>query len=329
MSDLIRVGLDIGYAFTKVVSSKAPPFFFPSVTGTVDRAKFSVEGDKTTAVIVDEEEFFVGESAVVFSGVDTRLEERTWINTPNYKAILHVALSQITAMQNPTAAVVTGLPISYFSDKDKLTEIIAGEHRIKRHGRPEQIFNIERVIVIPQGMGVAVDSALSEDAQEIKDPLVADGDVGVIDIGGKTTNFQLVHQMSDVSSRTFSMEIGSWDVVRAMRETVANLCPDAKYRDHELAEAISAGEIKYSGRKISVRDEVRNVASEMASGIISRASQAFDNFTKLDAVIIAGGGATVFGDILVARIPHDEVRVAINPMFSNVNGYYKVALRIK
>lgn len=324
----VYIGLDIGYAFTKVISSISNPLFFPSVTGTVDYSKFAIDGDTVTAVEIDGTEYFVGESAIVFSGVDTRLEERTWIRSPHYKALLHTALSQITALTNPTATVVTGLPISYFSDREYLEEIIGGKQVIKRHGRPEQVFEIERVVVIPQGMGVAVDAALTEDAATVKDNLIAMGDVGVIDIGGKTTNFQLVHKMSDVSSKTFSLEVGSWDVVKAIREPIANLCPDAKYRDHEIAQAISTGEIKYSGKKISVRNEVKIVVEEMVGGIIARASQAFDNFTKLDAVLIAGGGATVFGDTLVERIPHEEVRVAVNPMFSNVNGYYKVALRM-
>jgi len=326
----IYAGMDIGYAYTKLFSDRCNPVAIPSVTGTADEARFSMGETSVISIEIDGKSYFVGDAAILSSRISLRREERSWIDTPEYKAIFHAALSHLASVGKASMSIVTGLPVSYYAeDKDKLRDTLLGVHGINRHGRPPQEITVEKVVVVPQGMGVAVDAALSEDGLSIVDALVADGDVGIIDVGGKTTNFQRVHNMSDVRPQTDSVTLGSWDAVRAAKEPVQNICPDAEYGDHEIAAALAIGSIRYKGGSIDIRDATNSVIEPMADGIIARAAQLWDNFTKLDVVIVAGGGATVFGEAIKSKIEHENVRIAPEPMFANVRGYYKLALRMK
>jgi plasmid segregation protein ParM len=323
----IYAAFDIGYAYTKLYAGEDIKVRFPSVVGTPDWARFSLNDAAVVAVTVGDVEYFVGDSAIIGSQFSERSEDRDWISTPEYMALFHAALSLVAGMSSATMYLVTGLPIAYYrKDKDALEQTLTGEHVVRRTGRTPQTIVVEKALVIPQGMGVAIDAALTMEAL-VGDTLIAEGDVGVIDIGGKTTNFQRVHQMADVAPETASIALGGWDAVRAMSGIIEEVAPGGKYEDHEVSAALANRSIRYKGKTVLIEEEVYKTIVPMAGSIAAKANQLWSGGAKLDAIVIAGGGASLLGEMVSAELDHGEIRIVEDPMYSNARGYYKLALR--
>ena len=97
--------------------------------------------------------------------------------------------------------------------------------------------------------------------------------MGVIDVGGKTTNLLSVKRLAEIGRETKSVAVGVWDVVRAARSFLANHCPDLELRDHQLVKATVAGQVRYYGELIDLRPVVDAALGPMANQVIAEAGQ--------------------------------------------------------
>ena len=108
--------------------------------------------------------------------------------------------------------IVTGLPVSFYADKDGVREKLLGEHRVQREGRSAQVLKVTDCRVIPQPFGSLLSLALDNQGR-IVDNGLATGVVGVIDIGGKTANLLSVNRLSEIGRET------ARDALAALLET--------------------------------------------------------------------------------------------------------------
>ncbi|KAA3660666.1 MAG: hypothetical protein DWQ04_18795 [Chloroflexi bacterium] len=156
---------------------------------------------------------------------------------------------------------------------------------------------------------------------------IAHGNIGVIDIGGKTTNLLSVRRLAEIARETSSVNLGAWDVVRQAREFLAVECPELDLRDHEIVEAISQRQVRYFGEPVDLSPIVEAAIAPMAEQVIAQASQLWNSGARLDAVLVTGGGAHLFGAYLQEYFRH--AYVVDDPVFANVVGYYRFAQRLK
>jgi hypothetical protein len=150
--------------------------------------------------------------------------------------------------------------------------------------------------------------------------------VGVIDIGGKTTNLLSVKRLAEIGRETESVAVGAWDVVRAVRSFLADRCPNLELRDHQVVEAIVARQVRYYGEPVDLKPVVDAALEPMANQVIAQASQLWNGGASLDAILVAGGGALLLGPYLKAHFRH--ARVVSEPVFANAEGYWKLAQRL-
>lgn len=323
----MNIGFDGGYNAIKAVT-ESRRCTFPSITGTPERARFSLNGQSDELIIaVGDEEYLVGQGAIVQSRFIRRREDRAWISSQEYYLLFLAALTELSQANWVEMAIVTGLPIAYFDDRPALVERLKGEHKIKRDGR-KQTFRITDVRVIPQPFGALLSEALDTQGRPVNQ-MLANGRIGVIDIGGKTTNLLSVDKLSDVSRETASINMGAWDVVRAVREhlTPQNHISDIDLRDHQIVDAIKTRKIKYYGEVIDLSETVEAALEPMAQQIISQAGQLWNGAAHLDAVLITGGGAHLLDKHIMAHYRH--ARVVGDPVFANAVGYWKLSQRLK
>jgi len=157
-----------------------------------------------------------------------------WLKRDNRPgAIMLLALATLTELMTATVAelrIVTGLPVAFYNDKDILRNLLLGEHRATREGRRAQVFKVTDCRVISQPFGALLAAAL-DDKGNVADKALATGNVGVIDVGGKTTNLLSVSRLSEIGRETVSVNVGAWDVVRAVRGWLADNCPNLDLRD--------------------------------------------------------------------------------------------------
>jgi len=323
------IGLDIGYANTKI-TSEGGTSIFPSVVGSPEQAKFdSITHDSTVTIRVQGEWRNVGHGAVLQSENTIRRNERGWYETPEYLSIFHAALLQIVEGKNADIDyIVTGLPVAYYSDDAPLVEaIVRGLHKVETLHHGVVSVNVRNVKVIPQGTGALIATAL-DDRGNIVDVDIATGNIGMIDIGGKTTNIISAHNFIDVAKQTRSIVKGGWDAIDILRPLITDLIPEIDLRDHELQAAIVNKSVKWGGKTYDLTSLIREGLDEFADLIINRAEQIFGKSGgTLDTILISGGGATLVGDLIVDKFTHSDVRVVDNPVFANSIGYYRLGVK--
>jgi PRTRC genetic system protein D len=317
----MNIGLDLGYSATKAVSGRKR-VNFPSVVGTPDKARFSFSENGAGIILTEPAHVLVGQEAVTQSRFVNRREDRSWIESDEY---YHLALAALTELTKATVAdlrIVTGLPVAFYNDKAVLRDVLMGEHRATREGRRGQLFKVTDCRVIPQPFGALLAEAL-DNRGNVADKGLATGNVGVIDVGGKTTNLLSVNRLAEIGRETASVNVGAWDVVRAVRLWLADHCPNLDLRDHQVIDAIIARGVRYYGEPQDLGPVVDNALGPMAEQVIAQATQLWNGGAGLDAVLVSGGGALLLGPAIKSHFRH--ARVVSEPVFANALGYWRFA----
>lgn len=330
----MKLGVDIGYNAVKIFDGGSRVITFPSVVGTADVSRFTAGGiSMTNAQIIqleDETRWMYGSDAVEMSRILSRPEDRNWYNSKEYQVLLTAALRDI--LYNKTADkkidnlnVVTGLPIMFYDDRKQLQSIYEQEHSFIDSDGNTVTYRISKCTVIPQPFGSLLNLALDGDG-DVLDTTLARGTVGVIDCGGKTTNILTSSKMREVARLTTSVNVGGWDIVRAVRETLNLYHPEIDYRDSQIASIIVGNVIRKFGKDIDVTGIVNQAIVPFAETIIASATQLWNSGASLDRILLTGGASKFVYPFIVEKYPH--VMMVDDPVACNVIGYYKFARRI-
>jgi plasmid segregation protein ParM len=322
---ILPIGVDIGYANTKIVSPRHK-FMFPSIVGTPEKSQFKLMGAADMVINLDGRGYNVGESVIRQSRFSVRQESREWISTKDYRVLFYAALASVAHAGETQAHIVTGLPIAFYElDKDALKSIFEGVHVVEREEQPRIVVNVMKCNVIPQASGTLLNEAL-DDTGAVSNPQLATGSAGIIDIGGKTTNIMHANKLGDIRKETESINLGGWDLVSAMGQPIERLCPGGSFKEHEIADAIRLKAIMYKGETIDLSGIIAEIATPMAENIVAAANALWDT-AKIQSILLTGGGANLLGDVIIDLIDHKNVRIVEDPVFSNVYGYLKLATK--
>lgn len=314
----MNIGLDIGYSSVKVMGGFDNRATFPSIVGTPDRAHFSLNGNEHSIVLLEPAHVQVGEIAARQSRLVKRREDRAWIESPEWYQLFIAALSELTT-GNAGATLVTGLPVAFYSDKERLQNILTTEHPFKREGRNRQTVKVQACRVVPQPFGALLADCLSNTGVILRKPTAE----GVIDIGGKTTNLLSVAGFEDIARETSSVSVGAWDVARAVQGYLTDACPNLDLRDHQLMTAVRERAVTYYGERVDLSAVVEDALAPMAEQVIAQATQLWNGAAALSAVWVTGGGALLLGDRIKAHFRH--ARVVSDPVWANATGFYRLA----
>ena len=180
--------IDLGYSDTKIWGNKGG-ISFPSLVGTPDTARFSLNKNNDIRLSVDElPSRLIGDGALRQSRFTSRKEDQGWIKTSEYRYLMATAFTEITTASNVNLSVITGLPVKFYEkDRQSLQDIFLGTYRVERVGRKAQNITVTKCHVIPQPFGAIFSQALTFNGKSLEKDLMT-GRVGIVDIGGKTTN---------------------------------------------------------------------------------------------------------------------------------------------
>jgi plasmid segregation protein ParM len=320
----MNIGLDVGYSAVKAVSGGDRRALFPAVVGTPDKARFSLDGSQTV-VMLQPDHVQVGEGAIQQSRFVHRREDRAWVESSEWYTLALAALTEMTEATIVEMRVVTGLPVAFYDDKTAVRDRLLGEHRPQREGRRAQTMRVTDCRVIPQPFGCLLAAALDDRGRIANEPL-ATGAVGIIDIGGKTTNMLSVNRLSEISTETDSASVGAWDAVRAVRSWLTTNCPNLDLRDHQIVDAITSRTVKYYGEPVSLAGIVDETLERLANEVLAVASQLWNGGAALDAILVSGGGALLLGPRIRAHFRH--AHVVDEPVFANALGFWRFAQRL-
>lgn len=320
-------GLDLGYNAVKVVGD-GRRVSFPSAVGTPDRARFALDGNGAGAIVLLEpQHVLVGDEAIQQSRFLTRREDRRWIESAEWYSLFLAALTELTSATVADVNLVTGLPVAFYDDKEKMAARLVGEHRVQREGRRAQVLKVHQARVIPQPFGSLL-AVVLDDRGAIADQALAHAAVGVIDVGGKTCNLLSVNRLTEIGKETASVNVGGWALVRATRQWLSQHYPGLDdLRDHQLAAAIQARELKCYGEPVAEFPAlIDDLAADLVGQVIAEASHLWNGGATLDAVLITGGGALLLGEAIRKHWKH--ARLVADPVHANATGYWKFARRL-
>ncbi len=148
----MNVGLDLGYSAVKLVADGRRRAF-PSVVGTPEVGRFSLDQQENHIVLTRPERVLVREGAMTQSRFVNRREDRAWIESAEYYHLFLTALTELSTATVVDLLLVTGLPVGFYSDKATLRDRLVGVHKAAREGRPAQNFKVSECRIIPQPFG--------------------------------------------------------------------------------------------------------------------------------------------------------------------------------
>jgi hypothetical protein len=221
--------------------------------------------------------------------------------------------------------VVTGLPVNWYADREKVVEQLSGRHVVRRVNGRQVVrrFTVDEVLVVPQPFGSLFDAILGPDGQIVDEDL-AQGRLAVIDVGTYTTDYVLVDRLRYV-------ERGSGTLATAMSKAyqlVGRSILDTyglELRMHQVDRAVREGRVTVFGEERTVDWLAGPVLDALAQEVLAEAGTLWGDGRDLKAVLVTGGGAMALGERIRRRYAH--ARVLPDAALANVNGFFKYGRR--
>jgi plasmid segregation protein ParM len=320
-------GVDIGYGFTKVAVAGRPPLVIPSIVGSNEELSYRSDvGDRIRIVplSLNGHSYLVGEAARRFSRHRYRIFDSTWAESPYYLLLFVSALMRIEKIAGEPAAVVTGLPVSHYTqERVKQVQNLLGKAHSVRTSSGEALVNVEKTKVIPQPFGSFFDLILNDEGR-LKDPDRIREKVGIIDIGFQTTDLALATPQF-IESSSGSLDVGVRSVADQLSRDLSR-----KYAITlditEAEEALRHRSVKIFGESVDVSEMIDERTREVAELILSYAHSLWGRGERLNRLILTGGGANIFHSYFTG---YPNLHVPEETALSNVRGYLKLARKTR
>ena len=328
MGKLHVVGVDDGHYAIKVVLENGATFSVPS-RGKAGRHLIStaLQGDEAGLYKTEEGlDFTVHEH--LQAADDTRF--MAYPKSPLNRVLVHHALRH-AGLGGKDVSIATGLPVSYYylADGRRNDALITAKQENLRKGvtcGKHPMARIVRNVVTTEAIAAYFDQLIDMDGS----PSAAADDmaqsmIGVVDIGGKTTDCAVIFPGGDQvdTDRSGSNDVG----VLMLYSTVGSILQARFELDNvppRLVEAaIRTGSVKVAGDTEDVSEVVRVEKERLAEQIMAGVRTKIGVGKDLDAVLFVGGGTIVMREQLEKYFPH--CRFVESPEFANARGMFKIA----
>ncbi|MTI60196.1 MAG: ParM/StbA family protein [Firmicutes bacterium] len=284
---------------------------------------------KNLIIEVDNEKFFVGDLAIRQSELMQSTISEKRIESIENKVLFLTGFALLDGVGTGVSKfnLVTGLPVDeYLQFKELLTEKLIKDHVIRLIDgtkNDNKLIQIKRCKVIPQPFGTLFNMLL-DDYGNIQDKELVGLNIGVIDIGFRTSDYAVANKLEFVdrlsSSSTTALSTAYRIIGRKLKEAY-----DINKPIHQLEDMIRNRSFTYNGKDIDITDLVNKAFSLTAGNIVSEINTLWPDIWEMDKIFITGGGGLALGDYFKKYL--DNYIVVPGGQFSNVEGYQKVCNR--
>lgn len=312
--DTKSIGLDLGHSAVKVVAGDFRTSFPSAATPAM---RLSAPGSASSAaadtVVIDDQEWFVGETALLHTmgRVPDGLRD-DWIETPEHKALLKAGYERAlraTAAKDTTLCL--GLPSRLQGrQSERLREIASSVLLIEK----------KQISVLPQPMAAYFDSEVTDDGKQTEEHLEDGAKIIVIDIGYYTTDFGAANagQWSERASQSMQ---GICLAAEDLRAALSEQGIELPIRD--CSAALRSKSIKYDGKVNDLKPIVDRVMEGFVDAVTERAERLFGpDLRTADSVLLVGGGAALV-DGAAVRKRIRAAKTCKDPRFAIARGLYK------
>jgi plasmid segregation protein ParM len=327
---VVQVGLDDGYAYTKLVLADGRLVAIPS-RGRIGRAgvtltasgqqrifEYDTQGSRYSVGLVD------GESTC-YDGYPV---------SGLHRVIVQHALQE-AKLAGRSVHVVSGLPVSsfYFRDGQKRSAVI----ELKRDSLKIPVLPVSAGglyatqklpvsvafhEVIPEALAAWYDQVIvPRDEGVTLDVRQVSATMAIVDIGGRTTDYVVVKDQGIVHSSSGSLTKGLLDVHARVAQEIQKRFDLDGLGEQCLAAAVEQKVVRLHGKDHDVSEIVEGANHELIEQIHAETRRQLGKGSELDAVIFVGGGSAALASGLAEWFP--QQRIAEHPAFANARGMLK------
>ena len=319
----VPVGLDDGYAFTKIALPDGRLLAIPS------RARVGQSGvtwiheaeQRISEYETDDTVYSVG----AVDGVPTHFEGYPWSGLN--RAVVQHALQQ-AGLAGQSVHAVSGLPISTFYRK-------SGEHRQetiarKRDSLKQAVRPLSDALpvgiafheVIPEALAAWYDYVIVD----LEDGVTLDADrvsvpVAIVDIGGRTTDYVVVKDQGILHASSGSLQCGMLNVKQCVTDGIQERFDLESLSEQIVSHAIENKAVRLQGKNHDVAALVEAAKREVVEQIHDETRRQLGLGIELDRVLFVGGGTVALADHIANWCPHQAI--AEHPAFANARGMLK------
>ncbi|NHA14629.1 ParM/StbA family protein [Thioalkalivibrio sp. XN279] len=317
------LGIDIGYSNLKLAHGQATapePYIWTCPSGAApveDSVLSSGRSQRGHHVLVNGRIWVVGHSQHGLVTTSQRSLNNDYTETDAYRALFHLALLRTGA--DHVDRVVTGLPVSECLEHGRiqnLEEMLAGTHEVAEGMR----ISVGEVKVVPQPGGSLI---LASRRRELSQ-FIETGFVSVIDPGFFSTDWltldggRIVESLSGTNMRAVSVVLQR--AAELIRQSEGSRPPLEMLEDAVRNEKPT---ILVAGHHFDYRPLLATAAQEVGVASMSEITQNLRVETRrLDMVIVTGGGAAIYRQILETVLPKTRIEVLDNPVMANATGFW-------
>lgn len=317
------VGVDDGYAMTKLVVMRGRRLV--STIAIPSRARSGVHTTSSIGGADDELVPCYETECVKFTVADlpdaesARFEDYPFSGMN--RAIVHHALRK-AGLGGKAVRIATGLPLSaFYKGSEPNVDVIKRKNASITtkvsciDGSP--MATIASHSVFPEGLAAWVDYAIGDDG---KLRIPADITVGVIDIGGRTTDVAVVLPGRRIDhARCGSADIGALNVVEQVRLALLQRF-QVEIPGSTIEAGCRTGSIRMWGKPHDIRKEVEAAVGQTMDGVWREANRRLGRAVDIDQILLVGGGVHLFRE-MAKRYPN--IQVVDQPEFANARGFAK------
>lgn len=325
------LGIDIGFGFSKCLGDDKSVIFKSLLGDAVEMpfwSDFGLDGsNEYLYATIDNTTYFIGELAEHQSNVRHFTLDQEKMLADFVKVLALTGAGYIANDKGPIN-VVSGLPVVFFKqNKKRFVELLKGPHeitfkRVDGDSITKKIV-IDKVIMVPQPVGSALNLLLDDDGKIINKRL-AEKKIGVVDIGFRTTDLTILDHMQYIDRGSRTLDIGMSKAFNVI-STKLRERSGVNVELYRMYEAVKSGSIKIRGQEYnftSIRDQVY---TRLAESIANEIDRLWSEDWDTDTIIFTGGGSLEVVRYLTPLITGNMIplRSDVDARYNNVKGYLK------
>lgn len=237
------------------------------------------------------------------------------------RVVIHHAL-RVAGLAGRDVRIATGLPLSNYylgatanKNDDVLMRKDASVRSTVKSMDNSPLANILSHEVCPEGLSSWIDYAVDEHGLF---RVSLDETVGVIDIGGRTTDVAVMLPGGKPDhARKGSAMIGVLNVVSDL-ETA--LLPQGKFPSMVIEKALRTRTIKRHGSELDISEAIDKAVRDVGEKIKRSVDRILNDTVDIDRILLVGGGAYFFKEALSG---YPQLLVPSTPEFANARGFAK------
>lgn len=293
------VSIDPGNTNTKVLSS-TKSCVFPSVSAIEQGAlKFKGLRSRNDLVIEFEgERVALGESAYRLGRLQVQEMGRSRLDSAAYRRLIAGGLASVLG-RSTRVTMVASLPVKFYtSAREEVRKALSGRYEVVLESKP-LVFEIhpDDLHLVPEAFGTLCLLILDTQGQ-VRDETLIDKRVGVVDIGGRTTDCLMFDNLELVPTGSFGLErMGVSELWALLGEQIEDRY-GRSLTSQELDQALRSGYFKNGSARQDIRGEVEEACVALADAIAAKVNSEWDGGKAVEKIILTGGAAPLVGEYL-------------------------------